>query len=249
VSLRLPVRPRRPCPGRTGRPGRHAGRHAGRRPVVLFRVAVRFAPALLLGALAAVLVSCGSSGAGLIPAGSAGPLRSDFQAVEAAALAGNGRCAATEAALSTTESDFRNLPAGVDAGLRNRLSEGIAKLHTLALELCTQPAGGTTTTGPAVETTPPASTTTETSTTSTTPPGTSTEGTSEGGTSPGAGEGSGTEGGTAPGASGGESKPGEGAAGAGGEAPKDGGAGRGAAGGGATGGAGPGEAGAGGGGK
>jgi hypothetical protein len=207
---------------------------------------LRLAVALLLGALAAVLVSCGGSGAGLIPARDAGPLREDFQAVEAAALAGNGRCAATEAALSKTESDFRNLPAGVDAGLRGRLSEGVSKLHELALELCTQPAGGTTTTSPAVETTPPASTTTETSTTSTTP-GTSTEGASEGGTSPGAGEGSGTEGGTAPGASGGEGQSGEGAAGAGGEAPKSGGAGGGAAGGGATGGAGPGETGAGGG--
>ena len=48
-------------------------------------VALRAALAALLGVLAAVLISCGGSGAGLIPAGKAGPLQSDFEAVAQAA--------------------------------------------------------------------------------------------------------------------------------------------------------------------
>ncbi|MFI5005754.1 MAG: hypothetical protein ACHQE6_12155, partial [Solirubrobacterales bacterium] len=106
----------------------------------------------LLGVLAAVLVSCGSSGAGLIPAQSAGPLLSDFQAVERAAREGNGKCTATETAILTTERDYQHIPA-IDAGLRGRLHEGIAKLHELALETCAQLHPQTTATGESTSTT------------------------------------------------------------------------------------------------
>ncbi len=171
----------------------------------------------LLGAGAAVLVSCGSSGAGLIPSENAGPLVADFQAVEHAALKGGGDCGPTEAALRTTEHDFAALPASVDAGLRAKLRQGISHLHGQALELCTQPLS--TTTGESTSTTPttapPSSTktTTTTPTTSTTPPTSSTTPTSTAptGTTPS----SGAEGGTSPEVGGSEGKAGEGGAGSG----------------------------------
>jgi hypothetical protein len=177
--------------------------------------------AALLGAGAALLVSCGSSGAGLIPAENAGPLLRDFQAVEAAAKAGDGSCAATEAALRTTEHSFQMLPATVDAGLHGRLAEGIAQLHTTALEQCAQTSTQSTTTGETTSTTtttaPPSSTTTTAKTptapTSTTPPPTST---TETGVAPSttATQPPSTEGGTAPGvAPGAEERAEEGAAG------------------------------------
>jgi hypothetical protein len=119
--------------------------------------------AALLGVAAAVLVACGSSGTGLIPAASAGPLQSDFEAVAQAAQSGNGNCLETESKLGQTQQDFLALPASVDAGLRKRLSEGIANLRKVALAMCAQPSPGATTT-----TTQP-TTTTSTSTTPTTP--------------------------------------------------------------------------------
>ena len=101
----------------------------------------RFWPACSAAA-GPLLASCGSSGAGLIPAQNAGPLQSDFDAVAQAAEKGNGSCAATEEAILKTEQDFSALPATVDAGLRSRLREGITKLHSDALELCKQPLAG-----------------------------------------------------------------------------------------------------------
>jgi hypothetical protein len=144
-----------------------------------------------------VLVSCASSGKSLIPTAQAGPLHSDFELVESAARSAHGSCAATEAAVGKTEADFAALPASVDAGLRARLREGIAKLHEDALELCAQPAGQptsatTTTSTQGTATTPattPASTAQSAPTTSTstaTPPG--------GGTPAGEGEGEAGEG-------------------------------------------------------
>jgi hypothetical protein len=188
----------------------------------------RLLPLLLaapLGVLAAVLVACGSSGTGLIPAANAGPLASDFQAVERAAQAGNGSCGATEAALSTTEHDFHLLPSSVDAGLRGRLAEGIRQLHATALEMCAQPAAtSTTSTGETSTQTnsAPSSTTTSTGAqttstgTSTAPASTTgiettpTTTPSEGGTAPEVGESQAGEGG----ASGGQGT-GEGAKGGG----------------------------------
>jgi hypothetical protein len=193
----------------------------------------------LLGVLAAVLVSCGSSGAGLIPEQSAGPLLSDFQAVERAAKEGDGKCAATEAAIHITELHFQRLPS-IDDGLRARLQEGVTKLSELAREMCAQITPQTTTTGestPTVRTPPPSSTTSETSTTSTgeaqtTPPSA---------TTPSSTQTSGSEGGTAPGVGSGEGQAGEGGAGGSGQGGAAGGGAReGAKSGGSSGGTGPG---------
>ncbi len=209
--------------------------------------------AALLGALAAVLVACGSSGSGLIPSANAGPLASDFQAVERAARAGNGSCSATEAALSTTEHDFHLLPSSVYAGLRGRLAEGIRQLRTTALEMCVQPVAASTTSTGETSTqtiTPPSTTSTGMQTTSTgtstTPESTTGAGTtptttpSEGGTAPEVGSGEGQAG--EDGASGGQGSPSGGGSSSPGAGQGPGtGAGEGAKGGGISGGTGSGE--------
>jgi hypothetical protein len=152
----------------------------------------------LLGASAALLVSCGSS-TRLIPVANSEPLQKDFEEVARAAESGRGSCAATEAALNKAEHDYLALPASVDAGLRRRLREGLAKLHSDALELCVQPSAQTTiTTTPTrttTETTPPNTTTTGTQTTGTqTTPNTGTTTTTAPGGGTPAGEGEGEEG-------------------------------------------------------
>lgn len=131
----------------------------------------------LLAAAAAVLVSCGSSGKGLIPLANAGPLQSDFEAVAQAAQAGNGNCTATTEAINKTERDFAALPSTIDPGLHSRLSQGIANLRERALALCAQPLTQTNTTTRSTRTTstttktqPPTTTTTPTSTTTPTTP-------------------------------------------------------------------------------
>jgi len=134
------------------------------------RVLIRLVPAGLLGVAAAGLVSCGSTGTGLIPSANAGPLQNDFEAVARVAGAGNGSCAETESALSKTEQDFLALPASVDRGLHARLQLGIENLRKQALAVCEQPSE-TSTTGTQASTTPTTSTSTSTETT---PPTTST---------------------------------------------------------------------------
>lgn len=123
----------------------------------------------LLGALAALLISCSSSGKGLIPIADAGPLKGDFRAVAQAAENGDGSCAATESALLKTEQDFAALPSSTDSGLRDTLRQGIANLRTRALSLCAQPLPQTTatTSAPTTSTTDTTTTPTETQTTST----------------------------------------------------------------------------------
>jgi hypothetical protein len=146
------------------------------------RMLIRLIVVALLGAATALLVSCGSSGAGLIPSASAGPLQEDFEAVAKAAEAGDGNCAKTEEALGKTEEDFLALPATVDKGLHKRLEEGIKNLRKQALEMCEEPtATGTSTTSTQTKTTPETGTTntetttsTETATTPTTPTNTAT---------------------------------------------------------------------------
>jgi hypothetical protein len=139
------------------------------------RTLIRLLSAALLGVTAAVLVSCGSSGSGLIPSANAGPLKSDFEAVAQAAASGNGSCARTESALGKTEQDFLALPATIDGGLHKRLQQGIANLHTQALAMCLQPTTTpTTTTSSQTTTTPTTTTTTSTETTPTTTPSTTT---------------------------------------------------------------------------
>jgi len=155
----------------------------------------------LLGVAAALLVSCGSSSNGLIPAGNAGPLQSDFEEVALAAQNGNGSCAATAAAIRKTEQDSSALPSTIDPGLRSRLSQGIANLRTRALILCAQPHPQATSTSTSPRTTPTTSTTptvTQTTNTQTTPARTTPTTSSSGGGTP------------APGAAGGEASPGAG---------------------------------------
>lgn len=137
---------------------------------------IRLLVPALLGVAAAVLVSCGGSGAGLIPTANAGPLQEDFEAVAKAAQEGSGSCTTTEAALGKTEQDFLALPASVDKALRARLGQGITNLRSRALAICAQPApSSTTTTGTQTTTSTPqaptetSTTSTETTTTSTTP--------------------------------------------------------------------------------
>jgi hypothetical protein len=126
------------------------------------RTLAKLVPAALLGAAAAGLVACGSSGSGLIPAAQAGPLQTDIEAVEKAAEEGAGNCSATEAALLKTDQDYAALPLSVNSTLRGKLRLGIENLHKVAREACAQPLAGTTT-----ATTPktPAPTTTQTTTT------------------------------------------------------------------------------------
>jgi hypothetical protein len=139
------------------------------------RTLIRIVPAALLGVAAAVLVSCGGSGKGLIPSANAGPLQSDFEAVAQAAESGNGSCAATESALGKTEQDFLALPASIDRGLHARLQVGIANLRKQALAMCVEPTeAATSTTSTQTTTTSTTTTPTNTETTLTTPTGTAT---------------------------------------------------------------------------
>jgi hypothetical protein len=174
----------------------------------------------LLGVLAALLVGCGSSGKGLIPAANAGPLQSDFEAVAQAAQSGEGSCTATEAAIAKTETDFAALPGTVDSGLHKTLSLGIANLRRRALALCAQPLPQTTTTTKTTTPTTATSTQTvptttsthsETTATSTTPPTSPPTATTPGGGTPAPGNESGPGASSGPGGGtgiGGESGPG-----------------------------------------
>jgi hypothetical protein len=125
--------------------------------------------AALLALAASTLVACGNSTKGLIPAGAAGPLQSDFETVQQAAENGAGNCSTTEAALLKTSEDLAALPTTVDAGLRNNLHQGVANLRAKALALCAQPLPQTTAT-----TETPKPTTTATTPTTTTPTNTAT---------------------------------------------------------------------------
>jgi hypothetical protein len=146
------------------------------------RILIRLLTVALLGAATALLVTCGGTGAGLIPSANAGPLKEDFEAVAKAAEAGNGSCAKTEEALGKTEEDFLALPATIDRGLHKRLEEGIKNLRKQALAMCDEPtATNTSTTTTQTKTTPATGTTsteattgTETTTTPPTPTNTTT---------------------------------------------------------------------------
>jgi hypothetical protein len=165
---------RDPATHHSAAPGRLDSRSRSRLTHVL-----RLSSAGLLGLAAALLVSCGSSGKGLIPTGDAGPLQSDFETVARDAENGDGNCTATAAAIRKTEQDFGALPASVDAGLRDTLEKGIASLRSHALSLCAQPLAQTTTTSAsAPRATHAQTTTTNTATTPTVTQTTSTQTTS-----------------------------------------------------------------------
>jgi hypothetical protein len=172
---------------------------------------LRHALAGLLGVAGVLLVACGSSGAGLIPTGNAGPLQGDFEAVAQAAQNGNGNCAATEAQILKTEHDFSELPSTVDVGLRDTLRQGITSLRSRALALCAQPHPQATATGTSpktrTSTTPTTPTVTQTTSTQTTPTTTTPTTSSPGGGTPAPGAG----GEEVPPGEGGGTRPGEGA--------------------------------------
>jgi hypothetical protein len=167
-----------------------ARRRAGAARSRLLRVAL----AALLGVTAALLISCSSSGKGLIPLSNAGPLQSDFEAVAQAAENGDGDCGATESALLKTDQDFSALPASVDAGLRKTLHTGIENLRSRSLALCAQPLpqATVTTTTPktttSTTTTTPTTTETQTTDTQTTPAPETSEPSGPGGGTPAPGE-------------------------------------------------------------
>lgn len=133
--------------------------------------------ALLAGIGTAVAVaSCGSA-AGLIPAGNAGPLQSDFDAVAQAVAAGD--CTAASQAVAKAQQDLGNLPSTVDAKLRADLTQGVQRLANTAGTQCHQQTQTTTTTTTtptttATTTTPTTTATTPTTTTTTTTPTTTT---------------------------------------------------------------------------
>jgi hypothetical protein len=167
-------------------PNGSRGRRAIRHPPL------RVLLAALLGVSAALLISCSSSGKGLIPIGDAGPLKGDFRAVAQAAENGDGSCAATESALLKTEQDLAALPSSTDSGLRDTLRQGIENLRTRALSLCAQPLpqATETTSPPTTSTTDTTTTPTVTQTTSTqTTPTTTPTSTGPGGGTPAPGEG------------------------------------------------------------
>ncbi len=139
------------------------------------RGAIRLGLAGALGATCALLVACGSSGKGLIPSTNAGPLSSDFDSVSQAVSAGD--CAATQRALDQARRDFNALPAGIDAGLRANLRQGLTNLEQIAPTECartqsqsqtsqtTSSQTSSTTTSSTTSTTPTTSTTTTSTTT------------------------------------------------------------------------------------
>jgi Tfp pilus assembly major pilin PilA len=140
------------------------------------RALIRFALAACLGVGAALLISCGGSGKGLIPSGNAGPLKGDFDRV--ASALNSGDCAGVSDAVRRANEDLANLPPTVDPRLRRRLTEGVGNLARVAPRQCQQStASSATTQTTATQTTPTTSTqttTTVTTATETTPHTTST---------------------------------------------------------------------------
>ena len=138
------------------------------------RTLIRLAVVALLGAAAALLVSCGSSGKGLIPAANAGPLQEDFEAVAQAASKPATAIAPPPKRRSARPSrtSLRYRPRST-RDLHKLLEEGIENLRKRALvDVRTADRGETGTTSTTTSTTPPANrtSTTETTTTPTTTP-------------------------------------------------------------------------------
>ena len=83
-----------------------------------------------------------AAGKGLIPAGDAGPLQSDFETVAQAAENGDGNCTATEDARSPRPNrTTATCPAASTRACADTLRQGIDNLRNRALALCAQPLG------------------------------------------------------------------------------------------------------------
>jgi hypothetical protein len=133
---------------------------------------IRLGLASALGVGAALLVACGSNSSALIPAASAGPLQSDFEAVASSVAAGD--CPDTRTEVQKTQADLAALPGTINPQLLQTLTTGVQTLAARAGTECKQNAGAaTTTTGQDTTTTQTEPTTT--TDTQTTPTNTDTE--------------------------------------------------------------------------
>jgi hypothetical protein len=128
-------------------------------------------PLLLLLALAAgvscslLVAACGGGdSADLIPASRASSMTDQLNRIDAAVR--RGRCTGVPDAVAQLQGEVNDLSGDVDAGLRNRLQEGVQNLNDIADRECLDNAQTTTTTQ---------TTQTETTTTETTPTDTTTE--------------------------------------------------------------------------
>jgi len=87
----------------------------------------------VLGVGAALLVACGASSSQLIPAGNAGPLQSDFDAIASSVKGGD--CTATKQGVQQAQQDLAALPGTVNPQLLQTLTTGV---HTLAARAGTE---------------------------------------------------------------------------------------------------------------
>ncbi len=124
--------------------------------------------ALALGGATALLVSCGGSNAGLIPADSASQLDRHLQDVAYAVAARN--CDAAVSAVSVVATEVASLTS-IDVRLRLRLKQGTNRLIRAVPHDCSAAKPTTTTTtAPTTTATTPPKTTTATATTVPTQP-------------------------------------------------------------------------------
>jgi hypothetical protein len=130
--------------------------------------------ALALGVGAALLVACGGTTKGGIPAASAGELKSQIEDVQQAV--DGGRCDELDGQLRQVDEGIEALPATVDQRLRQSLADAGDRLRRAANSECADATTETQPTEP-THTEPPETTTTETTpteTTETVPPETTT---------------------------------------------------------------------------
>jgi hypothetical protein len=127
--------------------------------------------ALLLGAACAVLVACGTSGNDddLIPAKQAETMIDQLDTIKSAVS--RGRCSGVDNQVAALQTQINDLSRRVDAGLRNRLQEGVNNLAAIAPDECFARREGQQT---QTETTQTETTQTETTQTETTPTETTT---------------------------------------------------------------------------
>lgn len=129
----------------------------------------QLAAALLLGVGAALLVACGGSTKGGIPAASAGELKSQIEDVQQAVE--GGRCKELDGQLRQVDEGIEALPATVDQRLRQSLADAGDRLRRTAIDECGEATTTETETTEPVETTtqPPETTTAPAETTETEP--------------------------------------------------------------------------------
>lgn len=111
--------------------------------------------ALVLGVGAALLVACGSSTKGGIPAASAGDLKSQIEDVQQAVE--DSRCDDVAGQLRQVDGGIDDLPASVDDRLRSSLRDASDRLRRAAVTECGETETQTTTkpTATATTTAPP----------------------------------------------------------------------------------------------